>query len=185
MIFLSEKDKRDGHKLLESIQCKQIDNVKEMLESGISPVKKQSLFQSLDSPLVCSVQTRSLELVKLLLDYGAPVNEKGKRKTTALEYACFFEEAEIAKVLLEHKADIIFFKTIYQADSALYYNNEKIIRLLMIYQVDPIPLLEAHHYRLSLPVLNLLIEGVGHRVPKYILDFWERLKATERKYGKC
>jgi|GEM_PF-4688127 len=179
MIFLNRKEKQEGMRLLAYIDDLQIDKVKEMLNSGVKPTQKRSLFQSLESPLVRSVRMKSLELVNLLLSYGAPTDERGKSGCTALELACFLEQPEIVKQLLEYKADVSFFhKKVYYMDAARYYQNEQIIKLLLAHQADPTLLLQTHYFRMPSNILELLIKN-SKNVPEDILIILEHRKAIE------
>src|SRR5262249_44467258 len=60
------------------------------------------------SPLVWAVwrEQPNLKLVKLLIDRGADVNRHdGREKETPLHYAARYGNVELAKLLLEAKAD--------------------------------------------------------------------------------
>ncbi|MDJ1480903.1 ankyrin repeat domain-containing protein [Cytophagaceae bacterium YF14B1] len=185
MLFLSKKEKQEGRSLLEYIENLQVDKVKELLDSGVKPIRKRSLFQSLPSPLVRSAFVQSLELVRLLLSYHAPVNEIDKSGITALDMACLGEQIDMIQLLLEKGADVsFFFKRIYPADNALFYGNEKIIKLLLSYGANPSKVLKAHYFRMPLAVVTLMIEA-SDSVPQDILEFWESEKELEKKYGKA
>jgi ankyrin repeat protein len=48
----------------------------------------------------------NIELVKLLLEYGADVNSKDDDGYTPLSIACKYKNTELVKLLIEHGADI-------------------------------------------------------------------------------
>ncbi|KXH36172.1 ankyrin-2 ankyrin [Colletotrichum simmondsii] len=59
------------------------------------------------SPLQDAVDACNLELVRLLLEYGAEVDKKTTFKGTALHQAANQESIELAQILLEHGASLV------------------------------------------------------------------------------
>ena len=58
-----------------------------------------------DTPLYCAAAEGYLDIVKILIDYGAYVNKAVEYGTTPLHIACCWEQYDVAKYLLEHGAD--------------------------------------------------------------------------------
>jgi ankyrin repeat protein len=78
--------------------------VKEMLKE--QPALARSKDGDNKSALFRAVILGHKEIVALLLDAGAPVNDKYALGCTVLHWAAFWGRAEIAKLLIEHKADV-------------------------------------------------------------------------------
>ena len=80
-----------------------VDIVRRLLEHGADPNIRASDNSGL-SPLHLASQKGLLEVVRLLLSYGAKVDEKDKEGKTAFQVASESGYGEITKLLLEHGA---------------------------------------------------------------------------------
>lgn len=61
---------------------------------------------SLSTPLICACHTGNIEMVKLLLKYGANIEAGGYEEYKPLHYACQQCHVEIVKILLLYGANI-------------------------------------------------------------------------------
>ncbi|KAF8217166.1 ankyrin repeat-containing domain protein [Mycena galopus ATCC 62051] len=81
-----------------------------LLDAGANPALGDSPRDEKDPrPVHMAAQNKDLEMMKLLLDRGAPVNDKcghGAYDETALHQACWFGDLEMVKLLLDGGADI-------------------------------------------------------------------------------
>lgn len=85
-------------------------------------------------PLYSAINNRDVEMVRLLLEYGANPEEVGYGKT-ALFYAILRGETEIVRILLQRgvNTDNINGNGLSAHDVALRYNNEEILELLELF----------------------------------------------------
>jgi hypothetical protein len=74
-----------------------------LLEAGGNP--KAEYSPDLYQPLHLDVQRRDLEMMKLLLDYGAPIGS-WVHGQTALHYACEIGDLRMIELLLQRGADV-------------------------------------------------------------------------------
>ncbi|QSZ42184.1 DUF4062 domain-containing protein [Sulfurimonas aquatica] len=84
------------------------------------------------SSLSYAVLFENVELVKILLEYGADVNHQNKLGDTPLKYLCNNDNVKILKMLLDKGADLFEIDK-NDKDTIFYYfrnNNEKIINYL-------------------------------------------------------
>ena len=93
-------------RLLNCIKDGNIEEVKCLLKKGIKPSLVIASFFYQESPIVTATKINSIELVKLLLRYGANVNERDfYTQQRALWRAIFNGNIEMAKILLDAGAN--------------------------------------------------------------------------------
>ena len=80
-------------------------------------------YADCDTPLHIAVKNGQEEATKVLLKYGANVNEKGDNNSTPLHLASLYGHSNIMKILIENKADV-HAKNKYDR-SPLHYAAEK------------------------------------------------------------
>lgn len=79
--------------------------IKELLERGINPnYEDHSGFPSIMAALSSKREDR-IEIIELLLAYGADVNDRGINDWTPLHWAAANDSPELVLLLLEKKAD--------------------------------------------------------------------------------
>lgn len=113
---VTQKEYRHASKLIQAIKEENISQVESLLKAGIDPnqtdvppSKFWYLFETAaQRPLAVACQTGSLEMVKLLLDYGASAEEiedtNSPMEATLLRYDQ--TDLEIISLLLEHGANV-------------------------------------------------------------------------------
>ena len=84
----------------EKIQ-KRVETIRTMLENGADP----NISAKCGTPLRTAAFAGNLEVVRLLLDYGADVNEDKPHSQTALKISCKNRNPTITMLLLERGAD--------------------------------------------------------------------------------
>ena len=102
--------------------------VKFLVNKGV-PLDDSSKY---GSPLMAATVKGSKEIVQFLLENGADPNGVDANGTSALLYASLFQLNDIAKILLEHDANIVLQDN--RGNTALDYatmtNNKTLINLL-------------------------------------------------------
>ena len=95
-----------------------------------------------ETPLIHAITEANLDVVKLLISYGANVNRVGNSDSTPLHYAarCHIRNAEIIKILIDNGAEVnALYKDLKM--SALHYVvgsfSSEIVRLLLESGADP------------------------------------------------
>jgi len=68
--------------------------------------KNGALWHKGDTPLILSSMRGDLDVVKILIEYGADVNAKNDYGESPIMAACWMDEIDIVKYLLEKQADI-------------------------------------------------------------------------------
>ena len=117
-------------KLFEAIECNLIDEVENILRSGVN-VNIRNNYK--DSPLHCAVNSNSIEIVKLLLKYESlNINILDSRGETALHYAARNDFDEIAEILIKNGADVNI-KSVTTNQNfftiAVYFNSVKTVKV--------------------------------------------------------
>lgn len=179
-----------SEKLLEYIRILDIQEVKKLLEQGVSPCRKVSFFKSHQSPLVSATRMKSIELVTLLLDYGAPIDEFefGRRyKSTALRRACYNYDVEMIQLLIERGADINL-HTKHMGRSNLHLavqtGDKSLVKMLLDKGALPSSVFNnTHWYKVSFEMMTILIEA-SNDIPEEILSSWEKEKKWIEEHNK-
>uniref|UniRef100_K3WII2 TRAF-type domain-containing protein n=1 Tax=Globisporangium ultimum (strain ATCC 200006 / CBS 805.95 / DAOM BR144) TaxID=431595 RepID=K3WII2_GLOUD len=93
--------------LLWALKCQDDDLVTYLLQQ-VTPITAafQDEFSNGFSPLTMAVNVGNVEIVKLLLRFGADVNLETSRGRTPLAEACLAQNPELVDLLLEHRANV-------------------------------------------------------------------------------
>jgi ankyrin repeat protein len=145
--------------LVRVIKLNNYSVLESMLESGIKPRKKKKLFISNHSPLMLAAKNGNLPMVKLLVKYGAPLNETGKEGFTSLQYCSHYGELEIAEFLLKKGANPNFFKkNPSPIQLAVFENHIDLVKLLLKNKASTNTLWKSAWYKFSNDMLSTIIE---------------------------
>lgn len=101
---LIAQKKKQTTNFLKFIQEKNIQQVKKGIQSGIDLREIRGKF--LNTPLIYAIVEEDINMVKLLLQNGADLEEKNKFGQTALMYAARRGLSDIVELLLKHGAKI-------------------------------------------------------------------------------
>ena len=77
----------------------------ELLHQAIQNGANVNAPRSGNTPLAYACGYNDLKIIRLLLNYGADVNGRGKNGCTPLENACYKGSEDIVRLLIEHGAD--------------------------------------------------------------------------------
>lgn len=102
--------------LTEAINAQNIDLVNQLLAEGVDPNQTNipasgvwSFWEmSADRPICCACYNGNLEIIKMLIDHGATVDDQDNTGWSPLREVLFFydsDDVEIVKLLLENGAD--------------------------------------------------------------------------------
>lgn len=123
----AEKYSIDPAALIQALMNKEYDRAKNMVERGVDLNYLSGEF----TPLMCSIE--NIEILKLLLENGADVNQANKMNMTALTMAVMINNTDAVKLLLEYNADVNVVSTLNDQTPlmfAIQNKNETIIKLL-------------------------------------------------------
>lgn len=146
---ISKHKDDDGITLLaKAIQLRQTKTVRALLQNGSNP--NQSFGKQNDAPLHVAVKVTSnieskIEIVKVLLNFGALVAKPNKKGQTALHLACYTNRGtancstEVEELLLDNGADV--FNKDYMDRLPLHYSFMNYNCSESTASVDPIELL--------------------------------------------
>lgn len=115
-IHWMDKPYRDARTLIDAIHSENVSQVQQLLESGIDPNQLTlpvshwwSLLEMVpDRPLSEACGTGNLQIVEMLIDYGATAEYQEGTGWSPLREALFYchsDEVAIVELLLEHGAD--------------------------------------------------------------------------------
>ena len=90
--------------LIEAIEAQDAQKVKEFLENGSSP--NDGFLNADNSPLICAADCGNIEVVELLLAYGADVNYQSDAGDSPLICAAVIGSERIVSVLLDRGAEV-------------------------------------------------------------------------------
>jgi hypothetical protein len=102
-ILIHKKNNRGFAPIHSAIVSGNQKTVNLLLDHGAYINCKNSITHN--TPLMLAVQCGDVEMVKLLLKRGAPINDVDCQENTALTYAVMSENLEITKILLSNGAD--------------------------------------------------------------------------------
>lgn len=90
--------------LMDAIVANDILHITSALESGLNV----NLKYDLHTPLTLAVELENLEIVELLIQYGANVNYRNSDNLSPLYITCFasYDIADVARVLIKNGADL-------------------------------------------------------------------------------
>ncbi|KAJ7373499.1 hypothetical protein OS493_011096 [Desmophyllum pertusum] len=131
----------DGETLLTSAASRgDFDAIPLLLEKGMDVNAKN---MSGDTILSCVLRhtpscPRAMEIVKLLLTFGADINNKNDRSETPLQIACCMNFDKVAELLLELGCDtnVKNDNSYSPLHHAAHYNNGKLVEMLLQYGAD-------------------------------------------------
>lgn len=93
--------------LIEAVEAGHAKKVEELLEKGANPNIKTSIrWYHGWTPLHIAVYERNLDIVRLLIKYGANINAKTYNRETPLHIAVYEGHWDVAKLLIDHGADV-------------------------------------------------------------------------------
>lgn len=92
--------------LLYAIKANDEDLATYLLQSVDAPLALDEECANGFAPLSMAVSLGHVELVKVLLRFGADVNAETSRGRTALAEACLAQHAELVALLIEHRANV-------------------------------------------------------------------------------
>ncbi len=96
-----------------------------------------NLTWSVDTPLILAVNSGQYDAVKLLIELGADIDEKGEAWYTPVGCAAYPGQERILQLLLDNGAKIEPFKGYHSALSfAAYYGNVKAAEILLDHNAD-------------------------------------------------
>ena len=84
-----------------AVQENKIDTVKLLCEMSAKVNVKGD-----DTPLYSAAAEGHLEIVKILIAYGADINNSSEFGVTPLQIACIYQKVDVIKYLLQHGAII-------------------------------------------------------------------------------
>lgn len=112
-LLLDRGAKCDQYPMMHALYCKRTRVVKLLLDRGFSVHQDDECLTG----LACSILLQDKKTVRLLLDYGIPVNAaRSTDGKCAIHYAAGSSDVEILQLLLEHGADI---NAVYDGKTAL------------------------------------------------------------------
>ncbi len=91
--------------LASAVNDEDVDRVRELLAGGEDVNGKDENYDDI-TPLFVAVETGNLEIVKLLLDFGAKVNVRSAEKQTPLMRLDYDATAELVDLLVSHGAKV-------------------------------------------------------------------------------
>lgn len=87
-----------------AIQSNDLATTKSLLENGID---SDFRFGSTQIPALCMCSKNGhYELARTLIDYGCSVNQDDQNGLAALHYACNYRFVNIARLLIENRANV-------------------------------------------------------------------------------
>lgn len=124
--------------LLNAVDSSNNEGLRIILEARANPnpVVPEGLFRS--SPLIAASIGSKLEMIKLLLKFGAEIRATNPEGLTALQAVVKAQNAECANFLLTHGADLGYIsKNGHSAlTTAIVYNSHDVLKLLINWHHD-------------------------------------------------
>jgi ankyrin repeat protein len=118
--------------LISAIRRSDLDEVAHLLKSGVSPRRRPSFWIRTDSPICVAADVESPEIIETLIQHGAPVDELGSTRYTALQISCAKRNYECAELLLRHGACVNRYRLRPSPVSfAAYSGDPRLVALLL------------------------------------------------------
>ena len=102
---IPESELGPGARFAVAIEDDDLDKVRALLDSGLSPDTHIDFGENFETPLMKAARSGTLEIARLLLDRGADVNVRDREQATALEAAVSRDQTAMVALLLEKGAD--------------------------------------------------------------------------------
>lgn len=112
--------------LILAIWDNQKDMVSLLLQKGANPNKK-----IIEYPLLSAIPEASLEIIQILLDYGADINVVGSDNVTAISWAAFNGRIDVIELLLKNNIKITEDNVGRAFAIAAYMNQKKMVEYLL------------------------------------------------------
>lgn len=124
------------------------------------------------TPLISAVLTNEVEIVELLLDYGASPDLEVRHYSSPLSSACYHGNLRIAELLIERGADVDggarYGRPI---EKASWYGRENVVAMLLACGANPQPVIDrgiASVFLIPPAIIRRLIDA-GAVAPPEIL----------------
>ncbi|KAI0902853.1 ankyrin [Ustulina deusta] len=186
---LNELDSRGSILLISAVASTKstVALVRRLLEKGANVAAQTN---SGTSALYLATQRRQLEVARLLLEYGADVNQKNKRSgssismefvygVTALHEAAEWGLVELAHLLIEAGADVEAVDeggiTVLHKAVMNYMGSTHIVELLLAHGVD----IDAHYGNRKATALHHAATRGNIAMVRYLLEKGARIAATD------
>lgn len=119
----------EGTKLYEAVSAGNLEEAKYLLSRKRRPNSPSLLFSTeKGSSFVCACRTNQLDMVNLLLEYGAEVNEND---CASLFWALVTENLDLIKILIKHKVNTKLLTSLPYLINDLKQNRKEIIKELL------------------------------------------------------
>ncbi len=128
-------ENNEAYILNKSIKLGDVKRIQTLLESGVDP--DVSVDSDDDFPIHEATFIENIEIVRLLLDYGANIDCKDSYGDTVLTCACEGNNIEIVTLLLDYGVNIHGKSNRLAIHNASRHGHLKIVRLLLDYEADP------------------------------------------------
>jgi hypothetical protein len=166
---------RDGgpefvrHLLIAACQNGRLEEVRELVENGHAAVSGHKAIDK--TPLYVAVVAKHIEIIRYLLSKGADINERGgSGQSTALMGAALINSVEIARILVEHRANVNLSQKWGSTalSEACQKKNVEMVRLLLKHGAD----IETKAFKPEklisfagdMPVITKLIRDAEHGI---------------------
>lgn len=126
--------------MIEAFDREDVEGMKKMIEKhGVGTFHLTKFHYDMYSLYHWAARSSEVEFVIFLLNKGWDISEKDKERNSALHYAVWYNDINMAKVLIEHGIGIdrknIFGETPFL--TALKYESEECVELLYECGADP------------------------------------------------
>ncbi|KAF3031951.1 hypothetical protein E8E12_000932 [Didymella heteroderae] len=154
--------------VLHAVDSHNNDALRLVLEAGADPNPKVPEGQFRSSPLTAASFGGLLEMMKLLLDFGAEVDADNPEGRTALHTIASVGDSESANLLLDYGADMFYVSKNGNSPftTAMIHNNHAVLRLfirrcefrrLKEFQLPPVVVMSANAETMSILAASNLI----------------------------
>lgn len=157
-----------------AIKKQDVNRVRQLLNAGIHINPQKTIFnfwKKLELPLNIAIQTESIEIIQLLLEYGADVNCYDYLGTP-LQVACYSDSIDIVELLLEANADVNFYKNNDPPVTiACYQSKVSLLKLLLQHKADTNCLWNYTWDRFCFAIMEVLVEKCDD-VPDGLIEIY-------------